>query len=48
MIVETVAAYRLRPEKPRNNKQNRLSNAVPLITLMDFPMPSRELFERKL
>ena len=45
MIVETAAAYRLRPEKPRNIKQNGPSNTVPRITLMDVPTPSGELFE---
>jgi hypothetical protein len=56
MIVETAAAYRLRPEKPRNIKQNRLSNAVPLITLMgtshrlpwSYLKDNWSYFERKL
>jgi hypothetical protein len=46
MITEAPAAYLIKPAKPRNIKQNKLYNAVPLIALMDVPSLSRELFER--
>jgi len=49
IYTDSIAACLIQLAKLRNIKKNkRLSYTVPSLTLMNAPLPSEELFERKL